>query len=361
MKKTALYDKHVALGAKMVPFAGYEMPVRYGSEIEEHHAVRNSVGMFDVSHMGEFIIRGPHALDLIQKVSSNDASKLIPGKVQYSCMPNDKGGIVDDLLVYKLKEEEYMLVVNASNIQKDWDWISSQNSMGAEMENISDKISLLAVQGPNAEKTLQKLTGVDLSALSYYTFTKGNIGTITGGAVISATGYTGAGGFEVYVYNEYAPKVWDEIMVAGEEFDLKPAGLGARDTLRLEMGYALYGNEIDDSTSPIEAGLGWITKFTKNFVNGENLKKQKEDGPEKKLVGFVMEEKGIPRSGYEILNEQEEVIGSVTSGSMAPSLGFGIGMGYVQTAYAKADTEIRIAIRKRRLKAKLVKLPFYKA
>ena len=361
MKKTALYDKHVAHGAKMVPFAGYEMPVRYGSEIEEHHAVRQSVGMFDVSHMGEFMIRGPHALDLIQKVSSNDASKLVPGKVQYSCMPNNRGGIIDDLLVYMLKDEEYMLVVNASNIQKDWDWIEKHNSYGAEMDNISDNISLLAVQGPNAEKALQKLTGADLSTLSYYTFTKGNIGAVTGGVILSATGYTGAGGFEVYVYNEYAPQVWDEIMKAGEEFDIKPAGLGARDTLRLEMGYALYGNDIDDTTSPIEAGLGWITKFTKDFVNSAYLKKQKEVGPDKKLVGFMMEEKGIPRSEYEILNENEEPIGRVTSGSMSPSLGHGIGMGYVHIDYSKADTELLIAIRKRRLKAKVVKLPFYKS
>lgn len=361
MKKTALYDKHVALGAKMVPFAGYEMPVRYGSEIEEHHGVRKSVGMFDVSHMGEFMIKGPHALELIQKISSNDASKLVPGKVQYSCMPNDKGGIVDDLLVYMLKEEEYMLVVNASNIQKDWDWIDSHNSFEAEMENISDNISLLAVQGPNAEKTLQKLTGADLSSLSNYTFTKGNIGAVTGGIILSATGYTGAGGFEVYVYNEYAPKVWDEIMKAGEEFDIKPAGLGARDTLRLEMGYALYGNDIDDTTSPIEAGLGWITKFTKDFVNADQIKKLKEDGPSKKLVAFMMEEKGIPRSDYEVMNENEEPIGRVTSGSLSPSLGYGIGMGYVEVEYAKAETELLIAIRKRRLKAKVVKLPFYKA
>jgi len=361
MKKTALYEKHVALGAKMVPFAGYEMPVRYGSEIEEHHAVRKSVGMFDVSHMGEFMVRGPQALSLIQKVSSNDASKLSPGKVQYSCMPNDKGGIVDDLLVYMLNEEEYMLVVNASNIQKDWDWIMQNNSMKADLENISDNISLLAVQGPNAEKTLQKLTGVDLSSLSYYTFSTGNIGAITGGAVLSATGYTGAGGFEVYVYNEYAPKVWDEIMKAGKEFDIKPAGLGARDTLRLEMGYALYGNDIDDSTSPIEAGLGWITKFNKDFINSAYLKKQKEEGISKKLTAFAMEDKGIPRSEYEILNKDEEVIGHVTSGTMSPSLGYGIGMGYIQKEYAKAETEILIAIRKRRLKAKVVKLPFYKA
>ena len=359
MKKTALYDKHVALGAMMVPFAGYDMPVRYGSEIEEHHAVRKNVGIFDVSHMGEFLVKGPNALALIQKITSNDASKLTPGKVQYSCFPNKSGGIVDDLLVYMLKPEEYMLVVNASNIQKDWDWIIQNNDVNAVLENISDNITLLAVQGPKAEKTLQKLTGTDLSSLSYYTFSKGNIGAITGGAIFSATGYTGSGGFELYVYNVYASQVWDEIIKAGEEFNIKPAGLGARDTLRLEMGYALYGNDIDDTTSPIEAGLGWITKFTKDFINAEYLKKQKKLGVDKKLVGFVMEERGIPRSEYEILNEKEEVIGNVTSGSMGPSLGIGIGMGYVQSKYASEETVLLIAIRKRRLKAKVVKLPFY--
>lgn len=359
MKKTALYDKHVALGAMMVPFAGYDMPVRYGSEIEEHHTVRKNVGIFDVSHMGEFLIKGPNALALIQKITSNDASKLTPGKVQYSCFPNESGGIVDDLLVYMLKPEEYMLVVNASNIQKDWDWIVRHNHMNAVLENISDNISLLAVQGPKAEKTLQKLTDTDLSSLSYYTFSKGNIGTVTDGAIISATGYTGSGGFELYVYNEFASQVWDEIIKAGEEFNIKPAGLGARDTLRLEMGYALYGNDIDDNTSPIEAGLGWITKFTKDFINAEYLKKQKDLGVDKKLVGFIMEERGIPRSEYEILNEKEEVIGNVTSGSMAPSLGIGIGMGYVKSNYASLEATLLIAIRKRRLKAKVVKLPFY--
>lgn len=360
MKKTALYDRHVALGAKIVPFAGYEMPVRYNSELEEHHAVRNSVGIFDVSHMGEFLVKGPKALDLIQKISSNDASKLTVGKVQYSCMPNDTGGIVDDLLIYMLKPEEYMLVVNASNIQKDWDWIMKNNDMEAELENISDNISLLAVQGPKAEAVIQKLTKTDLSSLSYYTFSKGNIGSITDGAILSATGYTGSGGFEIYVYNKFAAQIWDEIMKAGEEFDIKPAGLGARDTLRLEMGYALYGNDIDGSTSPIEAGLGWVTKFSKDFINAEYLKKQKESGPQKKLVGFMMEEKGIPRSAYEILNENDEVIGKVTSGSMAPSLGVGIGMGYVRSDSATIGNNILIAVRKRKLKAKIVRPPFYK-
>jgi len=361
MKKTALYDKHIALGAKMVPFAGYEMPVRYASEIEEHHAVRKSVGVFDVSHMGEFLIKGPHALELIQKVTSNDASVLEVGKVQYSCLPNDTGGIVDDLLVYMTKPEEYLLVVNASNTEKDWNWISEKNTMGAEMENISDKVSLLAVQGPNAGHVVQKLTQVNLSALKYYTFSKGNIGDVTDGVVISATGYTGSGGFEIYVYSEYASQVWDAVMEAGKEYDIKPAGLGSRDTLRLEMGYALYGNDIDDTTSPIEAGLAWITKFSKEFTNSENLKKQKGEGTERRLMGFQMEEKGIPRSGYSILNEDGDEIGKVTSGTMSPSLGVGIGMGYLQSKYATADSEILIAIRNKNLNAKVVKLPFYKA
>ncbi|NJN24740.1 MAG: glycine cleavage system aminomethyltransferase GcvT [Cyclobacteriaceae bacterium] len=359
MKKTALYDRHIALGAKMVPFAGYEMPVRYASELEEHHAVRNSVGLFDVSHMGEFLVSGPNALQLIQKISANDATKLTIGRVQYSCMTNSTGGIVDDMLVYKIKPEEYMLVVNASNIEKDWDWINKNNDEGAELQNISDKVSLLAVQGPNALKLVQKLTSTDLSKLAYYTFSKGNIEDITDGVVLSATGYTGSGGVEIYVYNEYALAAWDKIMAAGQEFNIKPAGLGARDTLRLEMGYALYGNDIDDSTSPIEAGLAWITKFNKPFINAENLMLQKQAGPQKRLVGFVMEEKGIPRSGYEILHPDGEVIGAVTSGSMSPTLGYGIGMGYVQAKYAGLGTELLIAIRARKLKAKIVKLPFY--
>ena len=317
--------------------------------------------MFDVSHMGEFLIKGTKALDLIQKISSNDASKLIPGKVQYSYMPNDQGGIVDDLLVYMLKEDEYMLVVNASNIEKDWEWINQNNNAGADLEDISENTSLLAVQGPRAEKTLQKLTKVDLSSLPYYSFTKGNIADVTEGAILSATGYTGAGGFEVYVYNEFAPKIWNVIMQAGEEFGINPAGLGARDTLRLEMGYALYGNDIDDTTSPIEAGLGWVTKFNKDFINAENIKKQKEEGPKKRLVGFKMMDKGIPRKDYEVLNNAEETIGRVTSGTMSPSLGYGIGMGYIDADYSKEGSEVLIAIRKRRLRAKVVKLPFYKS
>lgn len=360
MKKTALYDKHIALGAKMVPFAGYEMPVRYASELEEHHAVRKSLGMFDVSHMGEFLIKGPHALELIQKVTSNDASKLEIGKVQYSCLPNDTGGIVDDLLVYRMKPQEYMLVVNASNIEKDWNWISGHNDIGAEMDNISDKISLLAVQGPNAIKAVQKLTDTDLSTLPYYSFAIGNLRGITDGVVFSATGYTGSGGLEIYVYNEFAATIWDAVMRAGEEFDIKPAGLGARDTLRLEMGFALYGNDIDDTTSPIEAGLSWITKFNKEFTNWQNLLKQKESGVEKRLIGFQMIDRGIPRSHYAILNEDGVEIGIVTSGSMSPSLGIGIGMGYIESKYA-ADREIFIAVRNKNLKARVSKLPFYKA
>jgi len=361
MKKTALYEKHIALGAKMVPFAGYEMPVRYGSELEEHHAVRKSVGMFDVSHMGEFLIKGPQALDLIQKVTSNDASRLEIGKVQYSCLPNDTGGIVDDLLVYQLKDEEFMLVVNASNIEKDWNWITSHNDMGAEMENISDHITLLALQGPNAINVIEQLTDADLKSQNYYTFTKGNLKNITDGVIISATGYTGSGGFEIYVYNQFAGQVWDAIMEAGKTYDIKPAGLGARDTLRLEMGYALYGNDIDDTTSPIEAGLGWITKFTKDFINAAALKKEKEEGPSKRLVGFMLKDKGIPRSGYDILNSEEEKIGHVTSGTMSPTIGKGIGMGYINSNYATPGTDIYIAVRKKNLKAQIQKLPFYKA
>jgi aminomethyltransferase len=360
MEKTALYDKHIALGAKMVPFAGFEMPVRYTSEIEEHHAVRKSVGMFDVSHMGEFLIKGHNALDLIQKITSNDASRLQPGKIQYSCMPNESGGIIDDLLVYMLKPEEYMLVVNASNIKKDWNWIASHNSMNANLVNVSSNTSLLAVQGPNADKVIQKITSTDVTSMKYYTFSTGNIGSITDGVIISATGYTGSGGFELYTYNEFAPAIWDAVMKAGEEFGLKPAGLGARDTLRLEMGFALYGNDIDDTTSPIEAGLGWITKFSKEFINADAIKKQKEQGVEKRLIAFEMKEKGIPRSGYAILNSDGVVIGAVTSGSMSPSLGYGIGMGYIKSGYAPIDSEILIAVRNRKLVAKVVKLPFYK-
>jgi len=359
--QTALYNKHVERGAKMIDFAGFSMPLKYGSEVGEHLNVRSNVGIFDVSHMGEFLISGPKALPLIQKVTSNDASKLVPGKVQYSCLPNSRGGVVDDLLVYQLNDEEYMLVVNAANIKKDWEWIASHNTMDASMENISSEVSLLALQGPNAEKVLQKLTNLNLSGMKYYTFSTGNIGSITKGAIISATGYTGAGGFEIYVYNEYANQVWDAIFNAGEEFGIKPAGLGARDTLRLEMGYCLYGNDVDDDTSPIEAGLGWITKFSKDFINAEALKKQKEEGVARRLVGFEMQSKGIPRRDYEIHDNHNQTIGRVTSGTMSPSLSKGIGLGYVKTECSKDGTEIFIVVRNKKIPAKIVKPPFIKS
>jgi aminomethyltransferase len=357
LKKLALNDFHVAAGAKMMPFAGYLMPVRYSSDIEEHKTVRAGVGIFDVSHMGEFLIEGTHALDLIQFVTSNDASKLDDGQVQYTCMPNEEGGIIDDLLVYKFNDQKYLLVVNASNIEKDWNWINSYNTFGAKTTNISDDISLFAVQGPKALSTIQKITNLDLKTMKYYSFRKGNIGDITDRAIISTTGYTGSGGVEIYVYNEYAMDIWTLILLAGKEFGIKPIGLGARDTLRLEMGYCLYGNDIDDTTSPIEAGLGWITKFSKHFVNDVNIKKQKEEGIARKLVGFVMIEKGIPRQSYEIFNDNEESIGIVTSGTMSPSLGIGIGMGYVDSSYKSPETEIQIGIRNRKFKARIVKMP----
>jgi aminomethyltransferase len=357
LKTTALTDLHSSLGAKMVPFAGFNMPVLYTNLIQEHHAVRNSVGVFDVSHMGEFMLKGEKALDLIQAVTSNDASKLTDGKVQYSCLPNNEGGIVDDLLVYRWKENEYYLVVNAGNIQKDWDWISKHNTYGVEMVDMSDGMSLLAVQGPNAIKALQKLTNVDLSVMEYYTF---NMGTMAGieGVIISNTGYTGAGGFELYVANADARKLWDAVMEAGKEFDILPCGLGARDTLRLEMGFCLYGHDIDDTTSPIEAGLGWITKFTKNFTKSDYHKQLKEQGVQKKLVGFEMIDRGIPRQHYKIVDAAGNEIGEVTSGTQSPTLGKAIGMGYVKTEFAKADTEIFISIREQSIKAKVVKLPF---
>ncbi|GAB4474121.1 MAG: glycine cleavage system aminomethyltransferase GcvT [Thermoflexibacter sp.] len=360
LKKVALNDLHEKLGAKMTPFAGFNMPLRYTSDIEEHLTVRNGVGVFDVSHMGEFVIEGEKALDLIQRVTSNDASKLYDGKVQYSCLPNEQGGIVDDLLVYRMNANTYYLVVNASNIEKDWNWISKFNTEGVKMSNVSDQTSLFAVQGPKALPTLQKLTDLDLASMEYYTFKIGNLADINN-VIISATGYTGAGGFEVYVANSDAEKAWKAIFEAGEEFGIKPIGLGARDTLRLEMGYCLYGNDIDDTTSPLEAGLGWVTKFTKNFTNSEALKKQKETGVSKKLVGFEMIEKGgIPRSHYEIKNAEGETIGKVTSGSQSPSLNKGIGMGYVQVPYSEVGTEIYIAIRQKNIKAQVVKLPFLK-
>lgn len=360
IKKVALNDVHEKLGAKMTEFAGYNMPVRYTSDIAEHHQVRNAVGVFDVSHMGEFLLEGPNALDLIQRVSSNDAAKLFDGKAQYSCLPNEDGGIVDDLLIYRMSEEKYFLVVNASNIQKDWDWISKYNTQGVKMTNISDEMSLFAVQGPKAAEALQSLTEVNLTEMGYYTFQLGKFADVDD-VIISATGYTGSGGFEIYVANEHAEKVWNAIFESGKDFDIQPIGLAARDTLRLEMGFCLYGNDIDDTTSPLEAGLGWVTKFTKEFTNSAALKAQKEAGITKKLVGFEMLEKGIPRSHYNILNLEGEKIGEVTSGTMSPCLQKGVGMGYVEKAYSKSGTEILIEVRKRQLKAVVARPPFYKA
>lgn len=360
LKKVVLNDLHESLGAKMVPFAGYNMPVRYSSDIEEHKTVREAVGIFDVSHMGEFLVKGPKALDLIQRVTSNDASKLVPGKIQYSCLPNEDGGIVDDLLVYCMAENEYMLVVNASNIEKDWNWVSKFNTEGAELENVSDNISLFAVQGPKAAQALQSLTSLDLENMVYYTFEKGQFAGVPD-VIVSATGYTGAGGFEIYVPNENALTVWNRIMEAGQEFGIKPIGLGARDTLRLEMGYCLYGNDITDTTSPLEAGLGWVTKFNKDFTNAANLKAQKEAGVSRKLVGFEMAEQGIPRAHYEIANAEGETIGEVTSGTQSPMLQKGIGLGYVKTEHSAPGSEVFIKIRNKAVKANVVKLPFYKA
>lgn len=359
IKKVTLNDLHEALGGKMVPFAGYFMPVRYSSDLEEHNTVRESVGVFDVSHMGEFLVKGPNALALIQKVTSNDASKLVIGQAQYSCFPNEKGGIVDDLIVYKMADEEYMLVVNASNIEKDWNWINQHNEFGAELTNLSDEMSLFAVQGPKATEALQPLTNVDLSTIKFYHFTVGEFAGVKD-VIISGTGYTGAGGFEIYCKNEDALKIWNAIFESGKDLGIKPIGLGARDTLRLEMGYCLYGNDLNDETSPIEAGLGWITKFTKDFINAENLKKQKEEGASRKLVGFILKEKGIPRAHYPIVNLQGEVIGEVTSGSISPTMGLGIGMGYVQTEYASTGTAIAITVRNKNLGATIEKLPLFK-
>ena len=359
MKTTALHSTHEALGAKMIPFAGYMMPVQYEGVNSEHQTVRNNLGVFDVSHMGEFLIEGPNALDLIQSVSSNDASKLTVGKAQYSCLPNDLGGIVDDLIIYKIKEHTYLLVVNASNIEKDWKWISSKNSMGAEMKNISDAYSLLAIQGPKAVQAMQSLSSVDLSSIAFYNFVVADFAGIAH-VIISATGYTGSGGFEIYCKNTEVKQVWDKVLEAGASFGIKPIGLAARDTLRLEMGYCLYGNDIDDHSSPIEAGLGWITKFNKPFTNSDALQIEKEEGPKRRLVGFELLERGIPRKDYTIEDASGNEIGIVTSGTMAPSLGKGIGMGYVLSDYASNGSEIRIAIRKQKVLAKLVKLPFYK-
>ncbi len=359
MKKTALYDKHVALGAKMVPFAGYEMPVRYSSDIEEHMTVREGVGVFDVSHMGEFFLRGPKAVDLVQRVTSNDATKLYDGKAMYGYLPNETGGIVDDLIVYRLSEEEYMLVVNAANMEKDWNWISRHNSDGVEMEDASDNTSLFAVQGPKAIEVLKKLTDTNLDSMNFYTFQKGRVGEVED-VIISATGYTGAGGFELYVANEDAERLWDTLFATGAEAGIKPIGLAARDTLRLEMGYCLYGNDIDDTTCPIEAGLGWVTKFSKVFTNSEALQQQKAGGGQQKLVGLLMVDKGIPRKDYEIFSDDDEPIGRVTSGTQSPILKRGIGMGYVAKGFSKTDTEVFIGVRKRRLKAQVVRPPFVK-
>jgi aminomethyltransferase len=360
MKNTAFTDKHIALGAKMAAFAGYNMPLSYTGINDEHAAVRKNAGVFDVSHMGEFIVKGEHALDLIQRVTSNDAAKLKPGQAQYSCLPNETGGIVDDLLVYCIEENKvYMLVVNASNIEKDWNWIQKHNTHKAEMHNISEKTCLLAIQGPNATKILQALTEIDILNLKYYTFVKGKFAGVDN-VVISATGYTGAGGVEIYFEdtNDAADKIWDAIFATGGPQGLKPIGLGARDTLRLEMGFCLYGNDIDDTTSPIEAGLGWITKFTKEFTSKEIFAEQKAEGIEKKLVGFEMIEKGIPRHGYEIKDYTGATIGHVTSGTQSPSLGKAIGMGYVRTPFAAIDSDIYIKVRDKLLQAKVSKIPF---
>lgn len=360
MKNTSLTEKHIVLGAKMVPFAGYNMPVQYAGLIQEHHCVRNAVGVFDVSHMGEFWISGPKAFDLIQYATCNDVSKLFDGKVQYSCMPNATGGIVDDLLVYRVNEEMYLLVVNASNIDKDWNHLSELNKeFGATMVNKSEETSLLAVQGPKAAEALQSLTDITLSDMEYYTF---KIGTFAGveNVVVSTTGYTGAGGFEIYFPNENANEMWDKIFAAGAPQGIEPIGLGARDTLRLEMGFCLYGNDINDTTSPLEAGLGWITKFSAPFLNSENLKAQKEAGVTRKLVAFEMIDRGIPRHDYEIGDANGNVVGVVTSGTQSPSLEKAIGLGYVPTSMTALGTEIFILIRGKALKAVVVSLPFFK-
>lgn len=361
MKTTPFTEKHIALGAKMHEFAGYNMPIEYSGIIDEHLTVCNGVGVFDVSHMGEFWVKGPYALDFLQKVTSNNVVALVPGKIQYTCFPNEDGGIVDDLLVYQYEPEKYLLVVNASNIEKDWNWCISHNTEGAELENSSDNMAQLAVQGPKAIQALQKLTDINLADIPYYTF---KVGEFAGekNVIISNTGYTGAGGFELYFYPDAAMKIWDAIFEAGAEFGIKPIGLGARDTLRLEMGFCLYGNDLDDTTSPIEAGLGWITKFVdgKNFTNRSMLEKQKAEGTVRKLVGFEMIDRGIPRHGYELTTAEGDKIGVVTSGTMSPIRKIGIGMGYVKPEYSKIGTEICIDMRGRKLKAVVVKPPFRK-
>lgn len=361
MKTTPFTGKHIALGAKMHEFAGYNMPIEYSGIIDEHLTVCQGVGVFDVSHMGEFWVKGPHALDFIQRVTSNNAAVLTPGKVQYTCFPNETGGIVDDLLVYDYGQEKYLLVVNAANIEKDWNWCVSHNTIGAELENASDRMGQLAVQGPKALPTLQKLTSLDLSEIPYYHFRVGDFAGVPQ-VIISNTGYTGAGGFELYFYPEDADRIWNAIFEAGAEFGIKPVGLGARDTLRLEMGFCLYGNDIDDTTSPIEAGLGWITKFVegKEFTNRAALEKQKAEGVSRKLVGFEMKDRGIPRHGYKLVDAEGTEIGHVTSGTMSPIRKIGIGLGYVQIAFSKPGTEIYLDNRGRKLKAQVVKPPFRK-
>ena len=359
MKNTALTSIHEALGAKMVPFAGYNMPVSYEGVTIEHETVRKDVGVVDVSHMGEFLISGPNALELIQKVSTNDASKLTDGKAQYSCLTNTEGGIVDDLIIYCLNPEKYLLVVNASNIEKDWDWISMHNTMEADMKDLSSEYSLLAIQGPKAVEAMQSLSPYDLSSIKFYNFVVEEFAGIEN-VIISATGYTGSGGFEIYCKNSEVEQVWNNVLEAGKEFGIKPIGLAARDTLRLEMGYCLYGNDIDDTTSPLEAGLGWITKFTKDFINSDALKAQKAKGPQRKLIAFEIEDRGIPRQGYDIVDEAGNTIGIVTSGTMSPSLNKGIGLGYVPSNMSGFGEPIYIQIRKKAVKATIVKLPFYK-
>ncbi len=359
MKITAFNEIHKKAGAKLVEFAGFEMPIEYSGIKDEHLTVRNAVGVFDVSHMGEFWVKGPNAINLVKKISSNDPTILEPGQAQYSCFPNGKGGIVDDLLVYYYEPEKYMLVVNAANIEKDWNWVQSQNDVGAEVENASDRISQLAIQGPKASETLQKLTNINLSEIKYYTFITGEIAGVDD-VIISATGYTGAGGFELYFRNEVAEKIWNAVFEAGEEFGIKPIGLGARDTLRLEMGYCLYGNDIDDTTSPIEAGLSWITKFNngRQFIDREFLMMQKTEGVGRRLRGFIMKERGIPRHGYELVNLEGSIIGNVTSGTMSPVLNQGIGMGYIAKEYSAFGTQVFVKIRNKTIPAEIVKLPF---
>lgn len=361
MKQTPFTQKHLALGAKMHEFAGYNMPIEYSGIIDEHLTVCNAVGVFDVSHMGEFWVKGPHALAFLQKVTSNNVAALTPGKIQYTCFPNEQGGIVDDLLVYHYAAEKYLLVVNAANIEKDWNWCVSHNTEGAILENASDWMGQLAVQGPKAISALQKLTDINLSNVPYYTFVSGSFAGEQE-VIISNTGYTGAGGFELYFYPEAAEKIWNAVFEAGAEFGIKPIGLGARDTLRLEMGFCLYGNDLDDTTSPIEAGLGWITKFVegKDFINRTNLEKQKKEGVSRKLIGFEMLDRGIPRQNYELFASSGEKIGVITSGTMSPIRKVGIGMGYVKPEYAALGTELFVDVRGRKLKAVIVKPPFRK-